>query len=100
LSIGEHDLIALEDVVEREAKKASVAYTFWLFLGWLGAHRFYTGRRKSAFAMLGLSVTIVGLPVTILWWLADAFILPSILEEERELLFDRKARLFLEDYVD
>jgi hypothetical protein len=97
LSIVDSDIVAIESLVDREAKKPVVAYIFWLFLGWFGAHRFYAGRPKSAFAMLALSLSAVGLPVSILWWLADAFVLPSILHEERELLFDQKARILLED---
>ncbi len=32
------------------------AYFLWLFLGWCSAHRFFLGRKKSAFRQLGLLV--------------------------------------------
>jgi TM2 domain-containing membrane protein YozV len=96
MSITDRDMVAIEHLVESEAKKPFTAYALWFFLGWLGAHRFYAGRPKSAMAMAGLSLTIIGLPVTIFWWMADAVLLGSILTEDRELLYDKQARLLLE----
>jgi TM2 domain-containing membrane protein YozV len=97
VSVTDRDLIEIESLVEGKAKNRLAAYAFWFFLGWLGAHRFYAGRTKSAFCMLALTLTGIGLPISIFWWMADAIVLNSILEEERELLFDQQARLFLED---
>jgi TM2 domain-containing membrane protein YozV len=96
VSIVEQDLETIESLVERDGKKPFIAYVFWVFLGWLGAHRLYAGRKKSGFAMMALTLSGIGFPVSFFWWLADAIILTSILHEERELLFDQKARLFLE----
>jgi TM2 domain-containing membrane protein YozV len=96
VSIIERDIVTIESLVERDGKKPFVAYVFWFFLGWLGAHRMYAGRKKSGFAMMALSISVIGFPVSFFWWMADAIILSSILNEERELLFDQKARQFLE----
>jgi TM2 domain-containing membrane protein YozV len=96
VSIVEQDLETIESLVERDGKKQFVAYVFWFFLGWLGAHRIYAGRKKSGFAMMALSLSGIGFPVSFFWWMADAFILSSIIHEEREMLFDQKARQFLE----
>jgi TM2 domain-containing membrane protein YozV len=96
VSIVEQDLEVIEGLVERDGKKPLIAYVFWLFLGWLGAHRLYAGRKKSGFAMMALSLSGIGFPVSFFWWMADAIILSSIIQEERELLFDQKARQFLE----
>jgi TM2 domain-containing membrane protein YozV len=96
MSITDSDVRLIERVVEAEAKKPFTAYVLWFFLGWLGAHRFYAGRRKSGFGMLALTLSMVGLPISILWWMADAIVLGSILQEERELLYDKQARYLLE----
>lgn len=41
------------------------------FLGYFGVHRFYVGKTGSAIAQLILSITIVGLIVSIPWLLID-----------------------------
>lgn len=59
------------------------------FLGWLGAHRFYIGKRRSAILMLALGVigiaitlyiSLLGtktlLPLTVIWvWVVVDFII-------------------------
>jgi TM2 domain-containing membrane protein YozV len=100
MSISRRDIARIEGLVESRAKKPLTAYALWFFLGWFGAHRFYAGRAKSAFGMAALSISVIGLPISIFWWMADAVILSSILNEERELLYDQEARLLLEDAED
>jgi hypothetical protein len=100
MTITTHDVAVVESLVESGAKKPFTAYALWFFLGWLGAHRFYTGRKKSGFGMLALTLSVVGFPISLFWWMADAVILGSILEEERELLYDKEARLLLEKRLD
>jgi len=72
-----------------EANKKSVvlAYLLWWFLGWLGGHRFYTGRYVTAVIALLLWViggilayVAIGFLLLIpaaLWWLIDAFLIPG-----------------------
>jgi hypothetical protein len=96
MSITYRDIVEIESFVESQAKKPFAAYALWFFLGWFGAHRFYAGRTKSALGMVALSLSVVGLPISILWWMADAVVLGSILQEERERLYDKEARLMLE----
>lgn len=96
MSITNRDLTHIESLVDDQAKKPFTAYVLWFFLGWFGAHRFYAGRRSSGFAMAGLSLSIIGFPIALVWWLTDAIVLGSILSEERELLYDQHARLMLE----
>lgn len=69
-----------------EARKKSVAgaYVLWLFLGLLGAHRFYLGRTGSAVIMLLLSLSFVGLVVTAVWFVVDAFLLPRMTDDRNE----------------
>ena len=81
-----------------EANKKSVllAYLFWLFLGWLGAHRFYAGRILSGLVMLMLwaigsllAWVVVGyllLAPLAIWWFIDAFLIPGWINEANSRL--------------
>ena len=69
-------------VFEANRKSKKVAYLLWLFFGWLGVHRFYAGATKSAVIQLLLSLSVVGLAVTILWWLIDIFLIPDLINEK------------------
>lgn len=71
-----------------QAKKKSmgVSYAFWIFLGGLGAHRFYNGRTGSGIAMVvlffvGATLALAGAPFVILplalWCTVDLFLIPS-----------------------
>ncbi len=69
------ELLLLESEMKQRGKSMLVAYLLWYFLGIFGGHRFYMGRTGSAVAMLVLSITVVGLVVTGIWALVDAFLL-------------------------
>lgn len=75
-----------------DAGKRSIAaaYVLWFFFGWLGAHRFYLGRKLSGLLMVALAAVAwyriiavegAGLLAFIflaLWVLIDAALIPSI----------------------
>ena len=69
-------------VLEQNRKSTGVAYLLWLFLGWFGVHRFYTGNIKSGVAMLILALTGVGLVVGVPWWIVDAFLVPGLVQDK------------------
>jgi TM2 domain-containing membrane protein YozV len=71
---------------EANKKQAVIAYALWFFVGFLGGHRFYLGRTGSAIAILILSLTVVGLIITAVWVLVDAFLIPGILREKNNEL--------------
>lgn len=96
VEITQEDMLAIELRTDEESKAPFQAYVLWFFLGWLGAHRFYVGHSKSGLAMLLLTLSMVGLPISILWWLADSVRLGGLLQEERDLVRDRIARETLE----
>lgn len=69
-------------------KSLIVAYLLWWFLGFFGAHRFYLGRIGSGLLMLLVSavswvltfvvIGYLGVAFIGLWWLIDAFLIPSM----------------------
>lgn len=72
-------------------KSVGIAYLFWFFLCFVGAHRFYLGKTGSAVAMLVLTLAsfvlmIVGVGFLIfgavgIWALVDAFLIPGMVQE-------------------
>ena len=87
LSVEQSTFVELR--VANEKKSIVVAYLLWLFLGLLGVHRFYLGKTGTAVAMLLLSLSIVGLIVSVLWTLIDLFLVPGIIKEADEVLRNR-----------
>ena len=79
--------------VNRLKPRAVKAYLLCALLGMFGAHRFYLGERESGKIMLVLGLTIIGLPVTLVWAVRDAFHIPAIIEKRAAEL---RARLIAE----
>lgn len=88
-----------------EANKRSVAvsYILWLFLGVLGAHRFYNGRTWTAvtqllmwlFGIMLVSALGLGLLLLIplgLWLLLDAFLIPGWVNGHNTVLAEELGR--------
>ncbi|MBD8067277.1 TM2 domain-containing protein [Devosia sp. PTR5] len=84
-----------------EKKSLVVAYVLWLFLGYVGAHRFYLGRPISGLIMLLISgATLLVSFVTFgllsflwfgiaLWWLIDALLIPGMAAGTNTRIADR-----------
>jgi TM2 domain-containing membrane protein YozV len=62
---------------EANKKTALLAYVLWFFLGIFGAHNFYLERTGVAIAQLILSLTLVGMLITFVWVIVDAFLIPG-----------------------
>ena len=73
---------------EANRKSMAASYVLWVFLGFLGGHRFYNGRTGTAVAQLvmwifgflllgafGLGLVLL-IPLGI-WVLVDAFLIPG-----------------------
>jgi len=58
-----------------------VAYILWLLLGFFGGHRFYARQKGTAIIMMILTVTVIGWPITLIWWLIDALLLPDLVDK-------------------
>ncbi len=79
-------------VVHAPAKELTVAYLLLLFLGTVGAHRFYLGRTGSAIGMLSLAIlgaltalVLIGfvlLAAVAVWWIVDLFLTPGMVRDE------------------
>jgi TM2 domain-containing membrane protein YozV len=80
------ELLLLDQEVKNQGKNMVVAYLLWYFLGIFGAHRFYMKKKGSAVTQLILSLTLVGMIATGIWWLIDAFLLHTwVKEHNREV---------------
>lgn len=56
MAISTEQKILIEQRVSNDAKSIVVAYLLWVFLGCLGAHRFYLARTGSGVVMLLLFI--------------------------------------------
>jgi|GEM_PF-6522536 TM2 domain-containing membrane protein YozV len=88
LSLQQKMRIDFQVIAHRPSKSA--AYVLCVFFGVLGAHRFYLGDRKTGAAMLAIGITIIGLPVTAAWAIADLFRIPAMIRQHDE---DTRERL-------
>lgn len=81
---------------QSRSKSIGVSYALWLFLGGLGAHRYYNGRIGSGLAILALVVlgwltALVGIGLLFLaiagvWLIVDAFLIPGWVSRHNALL--------------
>lgn len=72
----------IEARVAAEGPSMAVAYLFWAFIGVVSAHRFYLHRPGTAIFQIILLLLVVG----IIWWVIDAFLIPSMVRDERETI--------------
>jgi TM2 domain-containing membrane protein YozV len=84
MALDTAQLQLIEQRVANDGPNMVLAYVLWLFLGILGAHRFYLGRVGSGVVMLVLSITFFGLIITGVWWLVDAFLTAGMVQKKRE----------------
>ena len=79
----------VEQRVANDKKSTTTAYLLWLFLGGLGAHRFYLGKPFSAIILLLCTLFIswwtLFLP-TGLFLLIDLFLIPGMVRQHTEKL--------------
>lgn len=94
---------------EANKKSVGVGYLLWFFLGSLGAHRFYAGRKMTGIAMLLLTIggaltLFVGVGAFVLlgvgiWVLIDAFLIPGWMRAHNTNLIGRLTGASLTDIV-
>jgi TM2 domain-containing membrane protein YozV len=93
MAVSTEQQILIEQRVTNEAKSIGASYLLWFFVGYLGGHRFYLGRKGSAIAMLlltvfGVLLSFVGVGLVFLgivgvWALVDAFLIPGMVAEQK-----------------
>jgi TM2 domain-containing membrane protein YozV len=71
---------------EANKKTAIVAYLLWFFVGLFGGHNFYLKRTGVAVTQLILSITLVGMLITMVWVLVDAFLIPGWIRNQNNIL--------------
>src|SRR5699024_8700144 len=103
--LSSEQLSIVQSEMQRRQKYVAVAFILWFFLGWSGAHRFYTYRIGSGIDMLGLNICeaicyVVGsvllyvfigvliLPIAfiltlafLVWWIVDAVKLQDVIND-------------------
>jgi TM2 domain-containing membrane protein YozV len=84
--LSTQDRILIEQRVANDKPSMGAAYLLGIFLGLLGAHRFYLDRTGSAIVMLILSFTILGLLITIPWHVIDWFLIGGWVREKTDNL--------------
>lgn len=80
MALTDGQLTYVEQRVSNDGPSAGVAWLLWIFLGFLGAHRFYLGRKLSGFLQLVATFFVIGL----VWWLIDLFLLSGMIRQRRE----------------
>jgi TM2 domain-containing membrane protein YozV len=71
---------------EANKKTALVAYLLWFFLGIFGGHNFYLKRTGVAVTQLILSITVIGMVITWVWMIVDAFLIPGWIRNYNNML--------------
>jgi len=89
MALDTAQLMLIEQRVTNEGPSGGVAYALWFFLGLIGAHRFYLGQVATGVVMLVISITGIGLFVTFVWWIVDAFLIPDMMRIKRDELRHR-----------
>lgn len=84
--------VMIEQCGTNDVKTSGVAYILWLFLGWLGAHRFYIGRPGTGLAIFALMVLGVALTpspagslflvIGVIWVIVDLFLIPGMIQAQ------------------
>lgn len=95
MTLSTQQSILVEQRLNNEKKSVGIAYLLWFLLGGLGAHRFYLGQTGSAVTILILSVlgwatvsVVIGIALLIavvIWLLIDAFLIPRMVEQNKNL---------------
>jgi TM2 domain-containing membrane protein YozV len=73
-------------IFEANKKQNLVGYLLWFFFGYFGGHNFCLGRTGVAVAQLILTMTILGLVITFVWHIVDAFLIPGWVRRQNNML--------------
>ncbi|GAB4073724.1 hypothetical protein GCM10028778_12270 [Barrientosiimonas marina] len=98
MQLTNEERMLVNSELQRKGKSMLLSYVLLIFLGSLGIHRFYLGKKGSAIAQLCLTVGgwltailiigIVALIVVGVWLIVDLFLVPAIVEHQNSLIED------------
>jgi TM2 domain-containing membrane protein YozV len=95
MTLSTDQQMLIEQRISNDAKSPVVAYLIWFFLGQLGIHRFFLGKKHGVtmlvLFLLGIftSWLLIGIPMLIavfIMWIMDAFKISGWVSEERDAL--------------
>lgn len=91
------EVLVVNYEIERQKKSTAVAFLLCIFLGTLGAHRYYMGKTGSAIAMTLITILTLGFGaiITAIWAFIDLFLITSWLREDQDRLENDAAQLIL-----
>lgn len=94
MGLTTQEQVLIEQRVANEAKSIGAAYLLWFFLGGVGAHRFYLGQKTTGLVMLVLLIVgIITTPIMVgsvllmalgIWVLVDAFLIPGLVQKQKD----------------
>ncbi len=64
-----------ENLEQLKGKNWVASMALCWFLGYFGAHRFYTGKQNSAWIMLVLTILGITAPISAIWSVIDGFMI-------------------------
>ena len=80
MGLSTQQQMLIEQRVTNEAKSVGATYLLWFFLWFFSAHRFYLGRPGSAILQILSYFIIVGF----IWVLIDAFLIPGMVQQQKD----------------
>jgi len=82
------ELLVVNSEIDRRKKSTAAAYLLCIFLGTLGAHRYYMNKTGSAIAMTLITVLTLGLGtiITAVWAIVDLFLIGGWLKNDQSAL--------------
>ncbi len=81
----------LKTLIQFESEKKSIAAAFFLamYLGIFGGHDYYLGDVGKGIFKLVLTITVIGLFISLIWVLVDLIGMPSRVREKNRVLAER-----------
>lgn len=89
--LSAQELMMVSSIVEQNAKSPAAAYLLCIFLGGIGAHRYYMGKTGSAIAMtlilcIGSPLFFIGAFICGIWAFVDLFLIHNWLNDNKVMV--------------
>jgi TM2 domain-containing membrane protein YozV len=79
----------IDFAVKAAMPSTATAYVLCILLGAFGAHRFYLGAKDTGRIMFVLGITVLGIPVSLMWAVVDLFSIPAMIAQRADALRER-----------